>query len=205
MDDQAGIPRSRGAVSGVLLVLLGLWGGLAPFIGPYLHFGFSPDKAWAYTQGRLYYSLIPGAAVLIGGLFVLFTRNRAVGITGGILAALGGFWFGLGPGIVTIVLKKSINVGTPLAQMATASTLRSYTETIAFFGGLGLVVLFFAALAIGRFSMLSAGDVAPMAEDSGYYEGAQAGFPTATGQFPRAEQQQQYPQSPGYPTVSSDQ
>ena len=28
------VPRSRGALSGVLLVLLGLWGGLIAFVGP---------------------------------------------------------------------------------------------------------------------------------------------------------------------------
>ena len=27
--------RSRGVVSGFVLMLLGLWGGLIPFIGPY--------------------------------------------------------------------------------------------------------------------------------------------------------------------------
>ena len=37
VDTRAGrfdIPRSRGAASGFLLILLGLWGALVPFIGP---------------------------------------------------------------------------------------------------------------------------------------------------------------------------
>ena len=29
--------RSRGAASGFLLVLLGAWGALIPFVGPYFH------------------------------------------------------------------------------------------------------------------------------------------------------------------------
>ena len=37
------VPRSRGAMSGALLVLLGLWGGLVPLIGPYVHFAYTPD------------------------------------------------------------------------------------------------------------------------------------------------------------------
>src|SRR5258708_3544569 len=98
MNLPAGIPRSRGAICGVLLILLGLWGGLAPFVGPYFHFGVTPDKAWAYNSGRLYYSIVPGAAALLGGIIVLLTRNRAIGIAGGLLAALGGIWFGLGEG-----------------------------------------------------------------------------------------------------------
>lgn len=195
MDDQAGIPRSRGAVSGVILILLGLWGGLAPFVGPYIHFGFTPDKAWAYTQGRLYYSVIPGAAVLLGGLLVTLTRNRGFGIAGGLLAVLAGAWFALGDGFVTIVLKRpSISVGSPLAQAGASPTaLRTYLETTAFFGGLGLLVLFCGALAVGRFSMLAAKDVAP-AQGGDYYD-TQTGFPTAAGQFP---------DSPGYPTVPAE-
>ena len=38
--------RSRGALSGFLLVLLGLWGALIPFIGPDFHYAYTPDAAW---------------------------------------------------------------------------------------------------------------------------------------------------------------
>ena len=48
------VPRSRGALSGVLLVLLGAWGALVAFVGPYFHYAFTPDRAWAYTSGRLW-------------------------------------------------------------------------------------------------------------------------------------------------------
>jgi hypothetical protein len=206
MDDQGRIPRSRGGVSGVMLILLGLWGGLAPFIGPYIHFGFTPDTAWAYNQGRLYYSAVPGAAALVGGVLVLVTRNRGVGIAGGVLGVLAGAWFGLGDGFITTVLKKtSISIGSPLVPAGAGVQLRTYLETISFFGGLGLVVLFFGALAVGRFSLLAAKDLAPAAEAGDYYE-TQTGFPTAAGQFPRAQQfpsaSTQYPETPpGYPTV----
>ena len=54
------IPRSRGGVTGVLLIILGAWGGLVPFVGPYFHYAYTPDKAWAYTSGRLYLSIVPG-------------------------------------------------------------------------------------------------------------------------------------------------
>ena len=37
------IPRSRGAASGLLVIVLGLWGALVPFVGPYFNFAFSPD------------------------------------------------------------------------------------------------------------------------------------------------------------------
>lgn len=171
MNLPAGIPRSRGAICGVLLILLGLWGGLAPFVGPYFHFGVTPDKAWAYNSGRLYYSIVPGAAALLGGIIVLLTRNRAVGIAGGLLAALGGIWFGLGEGFVVDVLKKtSIVIGGPIRAGSTAGggfgpavspvPIRVYLEQITLFGGLGLLIVLIGAVAIGRFSMLAAKDLA---------------------------------------------
>jgi hypothetical protein len=171
MNLPAGIPRSRGAICGVLLILLGLWGGLAPFVGPYFHFGVMPDKAWAYNSGRLYYSIVPGGAVLLGGILVVVTRNRAIGVAGGLLAALGGIWFGLGEGIVLDVLKKtSIVIGAPIGAGSTAGggfapavspvPIRVYLEQITLFGGLGLLIVLVGALAVGRFSMLAAKDLA---------------------------------------------
>jgi hypothetical protein len=201
MNRQGQIPRSRGGICGLLLILLGLWGGLAPFVGPYFHFGYTPDKAWAYTSGRLYYSVVPGAAALLGGLLVLATRNRGVGIVGGLLAALGGAWFSLGVGFVTVVLKKtSISIGSPIAPggIAAPMSLRMYLDSIALFGGLGVLILFVGAIAIGRFSMLAAKDLGsdteryyadfPAAQpasqpDLSQYPGS-AQYPTSAGQFP---------------------
>ena len=36
------VSRSRGALSGVLLVLLGIWGGLIPLVGPYVNYAYTP-------------------------------------------------------------------------------------------------------------------------------------------------------------------
>jgi hypothetical protein len=194
MNDVASIPRTRGAVCGVLLILLGLWGGLAPFVGPDLHFGFTPDKAFAWNSGRLYLSLVPGAAALLGGLMVAITRNRAVGISGGLLAALGGAWLVGGAGVVTDVLKNhSISVGAPLQSASLTAALQSYLERAALFFGLGAVILFVAALAIGRFSMLAAQDVEVETDGYSSYPSRPEQFPTpagafrtTTGQFPAA-------------------
>ena len=62
MNGMLRVPRSRGALSGVLLVLLGAWGALVPFIGPYFHFAYTPDSGWTYTQGRLWLEILPGPA-----------------------------------------------------------------------------------------------------------------------------------------------
>jgi hypothetical protein len=209
MNPEGQIPRSRGAVCGVLLILLGLWGGLAPFVGPYVHFGYLPDSTWHYNSGRLYFSVIPGAAALLGGLLVLATRNRGVGVFGGLLAALGGAWFVVGPAFVKYVLKMSIAPGGPIVP-AGATPLRTYLEQIGLFTGVGLLILFAGAIAIGRFSMLAARDMGASAETPGYYDSSAAEqystsagtFPTTAGQFPSGGQFRtaQYPDSPSqYP------
>ena len=38
------IPRSRGAASGLLVMLLGLWGALIPFVGPAFDFAYNPGR-----------------------------------------------------------------------------------------------------------------------------------------------------------------
>lgn len=193
MNPQGRIPRSRGGICGVLMILLGLWGGLGPFVGPYFHFGYGRDKPWTYDSGHLYYSIIPGAAVLLGGLLVLATRNRGAGIAGGLLAALGGAWFVTGSGFLTYVVRRPIIAGGPIAGTSGTSALRLYLETTALFSWLGIVILVVAGLAVGRFSMVGARDVAAEDTDSYYpgYTDSQSGslagpgqYPGTTGQFP---------------------
>lgn len=72
--------RSRGAFSGLLLILLGLWGALIPFVGPYFHFAYTPDTAWTYTTGRLWLEILPGAAVFLGGFLLMIATGRHVAL-----------------------------------------------------------------------------------------------------------------------------
>ncbi|MFL6045898.1 MAG: hypothetical protein ACJ72M_12355 [Propionibacteriaceae bacterium] len=71
------VPRTRGALSGVLLVLLGAWGAFVPFIGPYFQFAYTPGAVWVYTAARLWLELVPGLATAAGGLILLSGANRA--------------------------------------------------------------------------------------------------------------------------------
>src|SRR5216684_1287229 len=97
MAGMSGIPRSRGAFSGVMLILLGAWGGLIPFVGPYLHYAYTPpNTAWHFTLARLWLEILPGAAVVLGGVLVTLSASRLIAGGGAILAALGGGWFVVG-------------------------------------------------------------------------------------------------------------
>ena len=141
---------SRGRGIGGLLMLLGAWGAVIPFVGPYFGYAYTPDTTWTYTFGRLCLSVLPGAAVFLGGLVVLASERLAT--PGAFLAALGGAWFVLGQSIVAVAFSgASISSGspvTPIGAMFGPATMKFF-EGLGFFYGLGVVILFFAALAMG--------------------------------------------------------
>ncbi|MGH3094548.1 MAG: hypothetical protein ACRDMV_00940 [Streptosporangiales bacterium] len=142
------VPRTRGLVTGGLLVLLGVWGGLAIFIGPYLGYGFTPNTPWTFTWGRFWLEILPAAATVLGGLALLGTANRFTGSWGGWLAAAGGAWF-----VVGGTFSQFWNGGANQAGVPTGSTLSQVAQTIGLFLGLGVVVLFLAAVALTRFGI----------------------------------------------------
>jgi hypothetical protein len=38
----------------ITLILLGAWGGLLPFVGPYFGYACTPATAWHFTLARLW-------------------------------------------------------------------------------------------------------------------------------------------------------
>ena len=145
------VPRSRGALSGLLLVLLGAWGALIPFIGPYFHYAYTPDSAWTYTSGRFWLEVLPGCATALGGLIVLASSSRPFAMFGAWLAAVSGAWFALGNVLAPIFSSNGLqmNTGAPVGGTVTRAL-----EQIGFFTGLGLAIVLLAGMAIGRFSVI---------------------------------------------------
>lgn len=147
------VPRSRGALSGLLLILLGIWGGLVPLVGPYLHYAYTPDKVWTVTSGRAWLEFAPAGAAFVGGLLVLASKIRPFALTGAALAVLSGAWFVLGSTVSRFWTQTPPVQGTPVGG-AIART----AEQIGFFTGLGAVIICVAAVAIGRLSVISTRD-----------------------------------------------
>jgi hypothetical protein len=145
--------RSRGAFSGFLLMLLGLWGALIPFVGPYFHFAYTPDKAWTYNTGRLWLELLPGAAVFLGGFLLMIARRRHTALFGAILAVASGAWFALGAMLSPLWNNHVTMGGSPAA----ATVFKRIMEQLGFFSALGVVIVFVAAAAFGRIMSVPAG------------------------------------------------
>jgi hypothetical protein len=173
--------RNRGAVSGVLLILLGAWGGLVPFIGPYFHYAYTPDTAWHFTLARLWLEILPGAATVLGGALIMASTGRLLAGGGAILAALGGGWFIVGSSVNMLWP----HLGVPGVPAGTSVT-RVALEELGFFTGLGAVIVFFAALALGRCSVAAfqGAEATAATGDSPAGEGtdstATSGFPAST-------------------------
>ncbi len=148
------IPRSRGAASGFLLILLGAWGALIPFVGPYFDFAYTPDQEWTWTAARGWLEVLPGAATAVGGVLLLTSRNRATAMFGGWLTVLAGAWF-----VVGRALAGPLGLGDPGAPVAITDTKRVSLE-LAYFSGLGAAIVFVGALALGRLSVRSLRDIA---------------------------------------------
>ena len=145
--------RSRGAFSGFLLILLGLWGALIPFVGPYFDYAYTPDKAWTYNTGRLWLELLPGAAVFLGGVLLMVAKGRHTALFGALLAAAAGAWFTLGT-----VLSPLWNHHIPMGgSPAGSSVYMRIMEQLGFFTALGVVIVFVAAVALGRIASVPSG------------------------------------------------
>ena len=145
--------RSRGAVSGFLLILLGLWGALIPFIGPYFHFAYTPDTAWHYSTARLWLEVLPGAAVFLGGFLLLIAKTRHTALFGALLAAAAGAWFVLGTTLSPLWNNHVPMGGSP----ASPHVYTRIMEEIGFFYALGVVIVFIAAAAFGRILSVPSG------------------------------------------------
>jgi hypothetical protein len=139
------IRRTHGIFGGVLVALLGIWGGVIPFVGPYFNYAFTPDKAWTYTTGRLWLEILPGAGALLGGLLMMAARSRHVALFGSLLAIASGAWFALGN-----VFAPLWTVANPAGGPASAGTVMRALEQVGFFTGLGVVIVLIAAVVAGR-------------------------------------------------------
>ena len=156
------VPRTRGLGSGLLLILLGAWGALIPFVGPYFHFAYTPDAAWTWTWGRFFLEIVPGVATALGGLILMISAFRPVAMFGAALAAAAGAWFVVGSLLGPVWTSyAAVGGGVPAALdpgQPTGGPLHMVAEHLSFFTALGVVLVFVAAVAFGRLAIIGARD-----------------------------------------------
>jgi hypothetical protein len=140
------ISRKTGAMTGFILIVLGLWGGLVPLIGPYFGYAFGSHATWDLTMNRFWLDVLPGAAVVLGGLMLIWSGHRMSGTVASWMAMAGGAWFAVGPAVSRLWEHGPGPIGVPLFGHT-----RQTFELIGYFYGLGIVVMGLAAFALGRF------------------------------------------------------
>ncbi|MEE6177587.1 hypothetical protein [Mycobacterium sp. 050134] len=150
------MPRSRGAISGLLLVVLGAWGALIPFVGPRFNFAYTPDKDWAWSSARGWLEVLPGAATVVGGLLLIAAGNRVAAMLGGWLAVLAGAWFVVGEQVAPL-----LGIGSAGDPIAATERKRALLE-VSYFDGLGALIIFVGGVVLARTAVRLARDVAPM-------------------------------------------
>src|ERR1700733_5807052 len=140
------LPRTTGALSGLLILLLGVWGGLIPFVGPYFHYAFGGYQHWHFTNQRLWLEIVPGAVAVLGGLMLMRASTRVGGLTAGWVAVAAGAWFAIGPSVSILWHHTIYAIGAPMG-----GDTRQMLEWVGYFYGLGALIIGLAAFAMGRY------------------------------------------------------
>ena len=147
------MPRSRGAMTGLLLILLGAWGALVPFFGPNIDWAYLTDPAWTWTTPKGWLEVLPGAVTAVGGWLVLVSGNRASAVFGGWLAGAAGAWFVVGRAFASTL--GNGDLGQPVAS----TDLKRALLEVTYFTGLGALIVFLGGAAVGRLAVRHARDV----------------------------------------------
>jgi hypothetical protein len=131
-------------VSGLIILIAGVWGGLIPFLGPTFNFTLGPNVAWHWTTGRLWLSVLPAIAAVLGGLILMGGGPRLSGKFGALLALAGGVWFAVGPDV-------SMLWNHGISQQGIAHgrhTITRMLEYLTLHSGIGVLITAFAAFAL---------------------------------------------------------
>jgi hypothetical protein len=132
-----------------LIVLLGAWGALIPFVGPYFNYQIGTTESWDWAVDRLWLSVLPGAAAVIGGLILVVSATRRSALFGSLLALAGGLWFVAGPSVSMLW-----NGGDPATGAGLGDTGTRVLEWIGFFYGTGALITLLSSYELGFMAAL---------------------------------------------------
>jgi hypothetical protein len=166
------IPRSKGAFSGFLIILLGIWAGLVPFVGPYFHYAMHSNQHWQWFADRFGLEVLPAIVAVVGGFILMTGSTRASSMFGGLLALAAGLWFIVGVNVSILWNHGAITVGPPMG----AHNITRMLEWIGFFYGVGALITMFSSYALGFLAALPIVDERVVGRTAAAGAGAAAGY-----------------------------
>jgi hypothetical protein len=166
------IPRTKGALSGLIIIILGAWGALIPFIGPYFDYALHSDQTWQWFADRFWLEVLPGIVAVIGGFMLLSGTRRGGMSLGAMLALAAGLWFIVGPQVSTLWNDGQMTIGPAVAKHNFSRML----EWIGFHYGLGGLITMFSSYALGFIAALPIVDERVVGRTVAAGAGAGAGF-----------------------------
>jgi hypothetical protein len=141
-------------LSGILLaggglgIVAGVWGGLAPFVGP--TFGYTADGggSWHWDLARAILAALPGSAAVVAGMLVVAcARSTALAIgKGGVMLAgavmfASGAWFAIGPSAWPLLWSQG--------YLIHSGAMADFGRTAGFAAGPGVVLAALAGVMAG--------------------------------------------------------
>lgn len=135
---------------GLLVLLLGAWGGIVPFVGPLFGYRSTHSGSFAWTAPHVFLYLIPGAVAMFFGLVLMGAamERRARFSLSKELAALVimacGAWFVLGPVVWPIFSSSAVFTAT------TGGALARFVNFLGYNLGPGLLLASLGAMALVR-------------------------------------------------------
>jgi len=124
------LPRRLAAtIAGALAIVVGAWGGIAPYVGHALHYSADGSATWVWNLQHGLLSLLPGAiAVVAGVLLVVSTwvrREEASALhtlglaVASALLGLSAVWFLIGSSVWPVYFTSRVLVSTsPVRHLA---------------------------------------------------------------------------------------
>jgi hypothetical protein len=136
---------------GLLLVVLGAWGAIVPFIGPEFGYPFPAGSgvgSWEWSETTWQLSLLPGIGAIYGGLILLGLLGsvRIAPALGALIALASGAWFVLG--------SEFSRLWTTPPPDGSGSDWMVIATNLGYHEGLGLAIATLSAFALGLLALL---------------------------------------------------
>ncbi|SDY56615.1 hypothetical protein SAMN05661080_03880 [Modestobacter sp. DSM 44400] len=134
---------ARVRTSAFVILILGAWGALVPFVGPLFGYRMGGTPAWMWTESHVTLHLIPGIVAAIGGALMLRSVRSSVRL-GAVLGSLGGAWFILAP-----TFHPAWAGGGGGGSMMMGGVWNQIASALGYHYGIGVAILAVAMYALG--------------------------------------------------------